>query len=123
MSIMYKQILQSNAKSGGKDSSACGIRMTEGQAAPEGKSEYRRAREHFSVFFADKTAEQLEEQRKRLAYAQAAIGDIRSPCTWLANHSAVYFWTLAQSIELGEARRRLQENQKQEKQAAQQLRF
>lgn len=114
MSVIYKQVLQSNAKS-------------EPEApkpeAPAGKSEYQRAREHFRAQFAGKTVEELETQRKRLAYAQAAIGDLRSPCTWLAHHSAVYFWSMAQSIELGEAIRRLQEKQRQEKQAAQQLRF
>ena len=112
-------VLQSNAKSGGEDSSAA----PQNDRGAAGKSEYQRAREHFSAFFAEKTAEELETQRKRLAYAQAAIGDLRSPCRWLAHQSAVYFWAMAQSIELGEAQRRLREKQRQEKQAAQQLRF
>lgn len=114
MSIIYKQVLQSNAKSEPEATRP---------EAPAGKSEYQRAREHFRAQFAEKTAEELAAQRKRLAYAQAAIGDLRSPCTWLAHHRTVYFWAMAQSIELGEAIRRLQEKQRQEKQAAQQLRF
>lgn len=114
MSIMYKPVLQSNAK---------GETEATKPEAPTAQREYQKAREHFSAFFAGKTAEELKTQSKRLAYAQAAIGDLRRPCSWLKKQRSVYFWTLAQSVELIEAQRRLQEKQRQEKQAAQQLRF
>ena len=111
MSIIYRRIDEAGKiVRDREDPSACGLRMTDLQStAKSEKSEYQKAREHFSIFFRGKTAEELETQRKRLAYAQAAIGDMRAPCAWLKNQKAVYFWALAQSVELGIAREKLRE--------------
>jgi hypothetical protein len=70
------------------------------------RSEYQRARDHFRGFFAGKPVEELRAQRQRLAAARAAIGRRPGEKSWLSHQSAVYFWALAQEVEIDEAIRR-----------------
>ena len=90
----------------GKPLAAEGGGETGPPAAKDERSDYQKAREHFRRFFAGKSAEELRGYRQRLDAARAATGRRPGQKSWLANQSAVYFWALAQEIELDEAMRR-----------------
>lgn len=74
--------------------------------ARDERSEYQRARNHFRGFFVGKPVEELRGYRQRLAAARQAIGRRPGERSWLGHQSAVYFWALAQEVELDEAIRR-----------------
>ena len=110
--VVYRPVMEpKGSAAGGGDLSDClrqpaPIAKGSQEGTVDERSVYQRARDYFRGFFAGKPAEELRGYRQRLDAAREAIGRRPGQKSWLANQSAVYFWALAQAVELDEAMRR-----------------
>ncbi len=116
MSIVYRPVMEQERRaerpSGAEEKNDFAV-----DCKTDDRSEYQKAREHFARHFEGKTEEELRKAQQLLQRARQEVGSRPGVNNWMKEQTKVYFWALAQSVELGIARQRLREKAAQERAA------